>query len=128
MCKTSINSKNLQYGDLPPIMLITGKTWKPSEKEFLQWRTSYPDADLPSELRRIEDWFQKHPDRRKTERVYRNMEVFPEKPPQKETKLSAGLHLKSSRSLLFDFVQQRFTKIIISQVCRIEFTNVPLLS
>jgi hypothetical protein len=56
------------------------------------------------------------------------MEVFPEKPPQKETKLSAGLHLKSSRSLLFDFDQQRFTKIIISQVCRIEFTNVPLLS
>lgn len=67
-CKTSKNSKNMQYGDLPPIMLITGKAWKPSEKEFLQWSTSYPDADLPRELRRIEDWFQKHPDRRKTER------------------------------------------------------------
>ena len=49
-------------------MLITGKAWKPSEKEFLQWSTSYPDADLVGELRRIEAWFQKHPDRRKTER------------------------------------------------------------
>ena len=49
-------------------MLITGKAWKPSEREFLQWSTSYPDADLPRELRRIEDWFQKHPYRRKTER------------------------------------------------------------
>jgi len=68
MCKTSISSKNLQYGDLPPIMLITGKAWKPSEKEFLQWSSSYPDADLAGELRRIEDWFQKHPDRRKTVR------------------------------------------------------------
>ena len=68
--KTSINnsSKNLQYRDLPPIMLITGKEWKPSEKEFLQWSNSYPDADLAGELRRIEEWFQKHPDRRKTER------------------------------------------------------------
>ena len=68
MCKTSINSKNLQYGDLPHIMLITGKAWKPSEKELLQWSTSYPDVDLATELRRIEDWFQRHPDRRKTER------------------------------------------------------------
>ena len=66
--KTSTNSKNLQYGDLPTIMLITGKAWKPSEKEFLQWNTSYPDADLAGELRSIEEWFQKHPDRRKTER------------------------------------------------------------
>lgn len=53
---------------LPPIMLITGKVWKPSEKEILQWSTSYPDIDLPRELRHIEAWFQKHPDRRKTER------------------------------------------------------------
>ena len=53
---------------LPPIKLITGKEWRPSEKELLQWSTSYPDTDLPGELRRIEDWFQKHPDRRKTER------------------------------------------------------------
>ena len=68
MCKTSINSKNLQYGDLPLIMLITGKAWKPSEKELLQWSTSYSDTDLPGELHRIEEWFQKHPDRRKTER------------------------------------------------------------
>lgn len=71
MCKTSINSKKLQYGGLPPIKLITGKAWKPSEKEFLQWSTSYPDADLAGELRRIEEWFQKHPDRRKTERGMR---------------------------------------------------------
>ena len=49
-------------------MLITGKEWRPSEKEFLQWSASYPDTNLPRELRRIEDWFQKHPDRRKTER------------------------------------------------------------
>lgn len=68
MCKTSINSKNLQYGNLPPIMLITGKTWKPSEKELLQWSTSYPNADLARELHRIEKWFQKYPDRCKTER------------------------------------------------------------
>ena len=70
MCKTSIksNSKNLQYRDLPYIMLITGNEWRPSEKEILQWSSSYPDADLAKELRRIEDWFQKHPDRRKTER------------------------------------------------------------
>ena len=67
-CKTSTNSKILQNRDLPPITLITGKEWKPSEKELLQWSTSYPDADLPGELRRIEDWLQKHPDRRKTER------------------------------------------------------------
>jgi len=73
MCKTSINSKNLQYGDLPLILLITGKEWKPTEKQFLQWSTSYPDADLIRELRRIEEWFQKHPDRRKTER---GMHVF----------------------------------------------------
>ena len=67
--KTSKNSTNLQYReDLPSIMLITGKEWRPSEKQFLQWRTSYPDADLARELRRIEEWFQKHPDRRKTER------------------------------------------------------------
>ena len=71
MCKTSINSKNLQYGDLPLIMLITGKAWKPSEKELLQWSTSHPDVDLATELRRIEDWFQRHPDRRKTERGMR---------------------------------------------------------
>ena len=70
MCKTSIksNSNNLQYRDLPYIMLITGNEWRPSEKEILQWSSSYPDADLAKELRRIEDWFQKHPDRRKTER------------------------------------------------------------
>lgn len=75
MCKTSSNrdSENLQYGDLPPIMLITGKEWKPSEKELLQWSTSYPDTDLSGELCRIEEWFQKHPDRRKTER---GMHVF----------------------------------------------------
>lgn len=53
---------------LSPIILITGKEWRPSENEFLQWSTSYPDVDLAGELRRIEDWFQKHPDRRKTER------------------------------------------------------------
>lgn len=70
MCKTSINSNsnNLQYRDMPPIMLITGKEWRPSDAEFLQWRTSYPDADLAGELRDIEEWFQNHPDRRKTER------------------------------------------------------------
>ena len=51
-----------------PIMLITGKEWRPSEKELHQWSTSYPDVDLAGELRRIEDWFRKHPDRRKTER------------------------------------------------------------
>lgn len=56
---------------MPPITLITGKQWKPSEKELLQWSTSYPDADLPGELRRIEDWFHKHPNRRKTERGMR---------------------------------------------------------
>lgn len=73
MCKESKNSGNLQYRDLPPIMLITGKEWRPSEKELLQWSTFYPDMDLLGELRRIEDWFQKHPDRRKTER---GMHIF----------------------------------------------------
>ena len=68
MCKTPSNSKIPQDKDLPPVTLITGKEWRPSEKEFLQWSTSYPDTDLQGELRRIEDWFQKHPDRRKTER------------------------------------------------------------
>ena len=29
---------------------------------------SYPDMDLKGELRRIDEWLQKHPDRRKTER------------------------------------------------------------
>ena len=53
---------------LPPIILITGREWRPSEKEFLQWSDSYPDTDLLEELHRIECWFQKHPDRRKTER------------------------------------------------------------
>ena len=66
--KTFIDSKNLQYTDLPTITLITGEEWRPSEKEFLQWCSSYPDADLAGELCRIEEWFQKHPDRRKTER------------------------------------------------------------
>ena len=66
--KTPSNSKNLQYKDLPPVTLITGKEWRPSEKEFRQWSISYPDTDLQRELCRIEDWFQKHPDRRKTER------------------------------------------------------------
>ena len=68
MRKTPSNSKNLQYKDLPPVTLITGKEWRPSEKEFRQWSISYPDTDLQGELCRIEDWFQKHPDRRKTER------------------------------------------------------------
>ena len=68
MCKTPSNSKKPQDKDLPPVMLITGKEWRPSEKELLQWSTFYPDTDLPGELRRMEDWFQKHPDRRKTER------------------------------------------------------------
>ena len=67
-CKTSKNSIKLQYRDIPSITLVTGKEWLPSEKELLQWSTSYPDTDLQRELRRIEDWFQKHPDRRKTER------------------------------------------------------------
>ena len=67
-CKTPSNNKNLQDKDLPPIILITGKEWRPSEKELLQWSTFYPDTDLPGELRRMEGWFQKHPDRRKTER------------------------------------------------------------
>ena len=67
-CETSAYCKNLQYGNLPSITLITGKEWMPSEKELLQWSISYPDTDLLGELRRIEDWFQKHPDRRKTER------------------------------------------------------------
>ena len=66
--KTSTDSKNLRHRDLPFIMLITGKEWRPSEKEFLQWSTSYPDVNLAGELRHIEDWFQKHPDRRKTNR------------------------------------------------------------
>ena len=75
MCKTSIynNNEYLQYRDLPPIMLITGNEWRPSEKELLQWSTSYPDADLARELSHIEEWFQKHPNRRKTER---GMHVF----------------------------------------------------
>ena len=68
MRKTPSNSKNLEYKDLPPVTLITGKEWRPSEKEFRQWSISYPDTDLQGELCRIEDWFQKHPDRRKTER------------------------------------------------------------
>ena len=68
MCKTHSNSKNQQYNDMPSVTLITGKEWRPSEKEFCQWSISYPDADLQGELRRMEDWFQKHPDRRKTER------------------------------------------------------------
>ena len=68
MWKTPSNSKNLQDKDLPPVTLITGKEWRPSEKELLQWSTSYPDTELQGELRRMEDWFQKHPDRRKTER------------------------------------------------------------
>ena len=68
MCKTPSNSKNLQDKDLSPVTLITGKEWRPSERELLQWSTSYPDTDLQGELRRMEDWFQKHPDRRKTER------------------------------------------------------------
>ena len=68
MCKTLSKSKNLQNKDLPPVTLITGKEWRLSEKEYRQWSISYPDADLQGELRRIEDWFQKHPDRRKTER------------------------------------------------------------
>ena len=68
MCKTPSNSKNLQDQDMPPVTLITGKEWRPSEKEFRQWSISYPDADIPEELRHMEDWFQKHPDRRKTER------------------------------------------------------------
>ena len=38
---------------LPPIMLITGREWRPSKKELLQWGISYPDTDLPGELRRI---------------------------------------------------------------------------
>lgn len=66
--KTSANGINLQCEDLPPVTLITGKQWRPSEKQILQWNASHPDTDLPGELRRIEDWFQKHPDRRKTER------------------------------------------------------------
>ena len=60
--------QNLQDKDLPPVTLITGKEWRPSEKEFHQWSTSYPDTDLPGELCRIENWFQKHSDRCKTER------------------------------------------------------------
>ena len=68
MYRTPSNSKNLQDKDLPPVMLITEKEWRPSEKELLQWSPSYPDIDLQGELRCIEDWFQKHPDRRKTER------------------------------------------------------------
>ena len=68
MCKTLSKSKNLQNKDLPPVTLITGKEWRPSEKEFRQWSISYPDTELQRELCRIEDWFQKHPDRRKTER------------------------------------------------------------
>ena len=71
MCKKPSNSKNLQDKDLPPVTLITGKEWRPSERELLQWSTSYPDTDLQGELRRMEDWFQKHPDRRKTERGMR---------------------------------------------------------
>ena len=66
--ETSTYSKKLHHGDLPSIMLITGKEWRPSEKDFLHWSTSYPDTDLPGELLRMENWFQKHPDRRKTER------------------------------------------------------------
>ena len=68
MCKTPSNNKKPQDKDMPPVMLITGKEWRPSEKELRQWSISYPDTDLPGELRRMEDWFQKHPDRRKTER------------------------------------------------------------
>ena len=65
---TSSCSVGLQNRELSPIKLITGKEWRASEKELLQWSTSYPDTDLPGELHRIEDWFQRHPDRRKTER------------------------------------------------------------
>ena len=68
MGKTSENDEKLQFRDLPFIMLITGKEWRPSEKELLQWSVSYPDTDIAGELRLIEVWFQKHPDRRKTER------------------------------------------------------------
>jgi hypothetical protein len=67
-CETSTYTENLQFRDLSPITLISGKEWRPSEKELLQWSTFYPDTDLPGELRRMEGWFQKHPDRRKTER------------------------------------------------------------
>ena len=70
-CETSTYTENLQFRDLSPITLISGKEWRPSEKELLQWISSYPDADLAGELRVIEAWFQKHPDRRKTERGMR---------------------------------------------------------
>ena len=66
--KSSIIRNGIDVEDLPPITLITGREWRPSEKEILQWSTSYPGVDLAGELRRIEDWFQKHPDRRKPER------------------------------------------------------------
>ena len=65
---TSLCNKGLQDRDLPPIKLITRKEWRPSEKELFQWSISFPDTDLLGELRRMEDWFKKHPDRRKTER------------------------------------------------------------
>ena len=64
MCKTPSNSKYLQDKDMPPVMLIIRKEWRPSEKEYRQWSISYPDADLQGELRRMEDWFQKNTDRR----------------------------------------------------------------
>ena len=68
MCKKPSSSKKLKDKDLPPVTLITGKEWRPSEKELHQWSISYPDTDFQRELRRMEEWFQKHPDRRKTER------------------------------------------------------------
>ena len=34
MCKTPSNSKKLQDKDLTTVTLITGKEWRPSEKEF----------------------------------------------------------------------------------------------
>lgn len=65
---TSSCSVGLQNRDLLPITLTIGKKRKPSEKEFLQWSTSYPDTNLPGELHTVEYWFQKYPDRRKTRR------------------------------------------------------------
>ena len=64
--------KTCNMGICRPLQLITGKEWMSSEKEPLQCSTSYTDTDLLRELCRIEEWFQKRPDRRKTERGMHN--------------------------------------------------------
>lgn len=58
----------LDSPDMPPLAnayAFEGRTIRLTEANYDRWKKAYYRLDLPSQLQKLDDWFQAHPDRQK---------------------------------------------------------------